>query len=75
MRMQAFISAMGQSWVHGPRLVGTVEHFIKTLVHHNRQTLTTIGRVATERRPTALCKLSKSFFEAFGRGDFMGFVV
>ena len=75
MGMQAFISAMGQSWVHGPRLVGTVEHFIKALVHHYRQTLATIVWVATERGPTALCKLSKSFFETFGCGDFMGFVV
>ena len=75
MGMQAFISAVGQSWVHSPRLVGTVEHFIKTLVNHNRQALTTIGRIATERGPSTLRKLCKSFFEAFGCGDFMGFVV
>jgi hypothetical protein len=36
MRMQALISTVGQSWVHGPSLVGTVEHFIKTLVDHYR---------------------------------------
>ena len=73
--MQAFIGAVGQSWVHGPRLVGTVEHFIKALVHHNRQALTTIGRVATERRPSTLRKLCKSIFETFGCGDFVGFDV
>ena len=74
-RMKALVGAVGQSWVHGPRLVGAVEHFVKALVHHNRQTLTSISRVTTERWPTALCKLCKCVLETFGRADFVGFVV
>ena len=73
--MKALVGAVGQSWVHGPRLVGAVEHFIKTLVHHNRQTLTTIGGIATERGPAALRKLCKCVLETFGCCDFVGFVI
>ena len=36
MRMQAFVSTVGEAGIHGPSLVGAVEHFIKALVHHQR---------------------------------------
>ena len=36
MRMQALVSPMGQARIHGPGLVGCIEHFINALVHHHR---------------------------------------
>ena len=64
MGVQAFIRAVGQTRVHGPGLVGAVEHFIKTLVDHNRQPLAAVLRVATQGRPTARHKLGKCLFES-----------
>ena len=73
--MQTFIGAVCQAWVHGPRLVGAVEHFIKTLVHHDGQALAAISRITTQGRPPAVCELFESLFKAIRRGDFMGLVV
>ena len=73
--MQAFISTMGQARVHGPGLVGAVEHFIKTLVHHQGQALTTIGGIATQGRPTARHKLCIGLLEAIGCFDLMGALI
>ena len=66
---------MGQARVHGPGLVGAVEHFIKALVHHNRQSLAAVLRVATQRRPTTRHKLGKGLFEPFRCFDIMGIPV
>jgi len=70
--VQALISAVGQARVHGPGLVGTVEHFIKALVDHNWQALAAVLRVATQRGPAASHELGKSLFESVRGFDGMG---
>lgn len=50
-RVQGFVGAMREARVHGPGLVGAVEHFVKALVHHQGQALPTECGVSTERRP------------------------
>jgi len=73
--VQALIGAVGQAGVHGPGLVGAVEHFVKTLVHHDGQALAAISRITTQRRPAPGHKGLVGGFEAFGRFDVMGLTV
>ena len=69
--MQTFVSAVCQAGVHGPGLVGAVEHFVKTLIHDDGQTLTTISRVTTQSCPAALGKLLECLLEPIGRFHFV----
>ena len=66
---------MGQAGIHGPCLVGAIEHLVKHLVHNQRQTLSAKRGVAPQRRPTAFNILRVGFFEPFGRCHRMGFNV
>ena len=68
MGVQALVSTMREAWVHGPGLVGAVEHLVKALVDDDGQALTTIGRVTTERGPSTGRELGKRLFEAVGGG-------
>ena len=67
MRRQSCIGTVRQAWVHGPSLVGRVHHLVKTLVHHQWQTLTAIRWVARKCWPAASDVLVVSLFETFGR--------
>ena len=73
--MQTLIGAVGQARVHGPGLVGAVEHFIKALVHHNGQALATIRRVTAECWPAPGNKGLVGRLEALGSFDLMGVAV
>ena len=68
MRMQGGVGAVRQARVHGPGLVGAVEHFVKHLVHHQRQALATKGGVAAQCSPTASYIAVIGLLEALGRG-------
>ena len=70
--VQRGVCAMREAGVHGPGLVGAVEHFIKALVDDQRQALTTKGRVATQCGPAAFHILGVRFFEALWRGHSVG---
>ena len=59
---------MRQARVHGPGLVGAVEHFVKHLVHHQRQALAAKGGVTAQRGPTASHIAVIGLLEALGRG-------
>jgi hypothetical protein len=48
---QALVGTVRKPRVHGPGLVGRVEHLVEALVDHDRQALTTVLGVATQRRP------------------------
>ena len=63
-RMQGLVSAVRQTGVHGPGLVGRVEHFVETLVHHKWQALPAIFGVATQGGPTTGDVLLVRGFEA-----------
>ena len=52
-RVQALVGAVRQAGVHGPGLVGRVQHLVEALVQHERQALAAVGRVAAQRRPAA----------------------
>ena len=66
--VQRGVSAVRQAGVHGPGLVGAVEHFVKHLVHHQRQALTAKGGVTAQRGPTASHIAVIGLLEALGRG-------
>ena len=44
--VQAFVRAVAQAWVHGPRQVGGVQCFVQRIVHGDRQSLTAVFRIA-----------------------------
>ena len=69
--VQALVCTVAQTWVHGPSLVGRVEHFVKALVDHKGQALTTELGVAAERGPATSHVLRIGFFEAVGCFDFV----
>ena len=71
MRRQAGMRAVRQAWVHGPRLVGRVQHFKEALVDHKRQSLATVFLFSAEGRPAALNVFGIGIFEACRRSDFM----
>ncbi len=65
--MERLIGAVRQAGVHGPGLVGAVEHFIQALVQHKGQALAAIGAVAGQGRPAAFHILGIGLFETLGR--------
>jgi hypothetical protein len=69
MCMQALVGTMAQAGVHGPGLVGAVEHLVEALVHDDGQPLPAVGRVHAQRRPAAFHVLGVGGLEALGRGD------
>jgi len=71
-RMQRGIGTVRQARVHGPGLVGAVEHFVEHLVDHQWQALAAVLGVAGQRGPAAVDVLGVGFLEAFGRGDRVG---
>ena len=74
-RMQGLVSAVRQARVHGPGLVGRIEHFIQAQIQRKRQSLAAVDRVCRQRGPTAFDVFGVSLFETFGRAHFMrGFV-
>ena len=66
--VQCRVRTMREAGVHGPSLVGAVEHFIKTLVDHQRQALAAKGRIAAQCRPAAFHIFGVRLFKALGRG-------
>ncbi|MPM82997.1 hypothetical protein SDC9_130060 [bioreactor metagenome] len=73
--MQSLIGAMRQTGIHGPGLIGAVEHFIKRRIEHEGQTLAAILRIAGQCRPATLDELRIRLLEALGRGDLVGLLV
>jgi hypothetical protein len=67
-RVQALVGAVRQAGVHGPGLVGAVEHLVEALVHHVRQALAAEGGVGRQRGPAAFDELRVGLLEALGRG-------
>jgi hypothetical protein len=74
-RVQALVGAVRQAGVHGPGLVGRVEHLVEALVHHHGQALAAVLGVAAQRRPAALDVLGVGLLEALGRGHLVGGLV
>ena len=74
-REQGRVGAVREARVHGPRLVGAVEHLVEALVHHQRQALAAVFRIARQRGPAALDVLGIGLLEALGRGDLVRFLV
>jgi len=73
--VQALVGAVAQARVHGPSLVGAVEHFVKALVDHERQPLATVFGVAAQGWPTAGHVLLVGGLETAGRAHLVrGFV-
>ena len=71
-RVQALISAVAQTRVHGPGLVGRVHHLVEALVDHKGQALAAELGVARQRGPAARHVLCVGFLEALGRGHRVG---
>ena len=69
--MQGLIGAMRQTGVHGPGLVGAVEHFVQRRIQHHGQALTAVFGVAGQCRPATFHKLGIGLLEAFGRSHLM----
>ncbi|OIQ72165.1 hypothetical protein GALL_462100 [mine drainage metagenome] len=67
--VQGRVSTMCETRVHGPGLVGAVEHFIKTLVDHQWQTLAAELGLAGQCRPTAFDVFCVRLLEAVGSSD------
>ncbi len=65
--VQRLVGAVRQARVHGPGLVGAVEHFVQALVEHERQALAAVLGVARQRRPAALDELGIGLLEALRR--------
>ena len=68
---QASMCTMRQAGVHGPSLVGRVQHFKEALIHHEGQALTAILFLRAECCPTTLHIFFIGFFETCGRLHFM----
>ena len=62
---------MRQAGVHGPSLVGRVQHFKEALIHHKGQALTAIFFLRAECGPTTLHIFFIGFFETCGCLHFM----
>ena len=67
--------AMRQAWVHGPSLIGGVQHFKEALIDHQGQSLTAVFFFGAQCRPAAFDVLGISIFEAGGCGHFMGVAI
>jgi hypothetical protein len=52
--MQGFVGAVRQARVHGPGLVGRVQHFVEALVQHKGQALAAVFRDRSSARPSRL---------------------
>jgi hypothetical protein len=70
--VQTLVRAMAQARVHGPGLVGAVEHFIETLVDHKRQALAAVLGVAAQRWPPPFNVGGVGGLEALGHGHLVG---
>ena len=75
MGVQGLVGTMRQTWVHGPGLIGTVEHFIQALIHHQRQVLPTVSRVCAQRWPAPSHILLKGSLKSIRGLHFMGVTV
>ena len=64
-----------QTGIHGPRLIGRIEHFKEALVDHQWQRLSAILFLGTESGPTRFNVLLVSVFEACRRCNFVGVAV
>ena len=63
---------MRQARVHGPSLIGRIEHFKEALVDHQGQGLSAIFFLGTERCPACVNVLLVGIFEAGRRCYFVG---
>ena len=72
MRMQGGMGTVREAGVHRPRLVGAVEHFVDTLVHHQWQTLPPVRRITAQAGPAAFDVLGVCGFETCRGRDLMG---
>ena len=72
MRMQTFIGAMRKTGVHGPCLIGRVEHLIKRIIERQRQALPTVNRVTRQCWPASFDELLIRCLEALWRCDGVG---
>ena len=63
---------MRQTGVHGPGLIGGIEHFKEALVDHQGQSLSAIFFLGTECRPARVNVLLVGIFEAGRRCYFVG---
>ncbi len=52
-RMQTLVSAMREARVHGPCLIGRVQHLVEGVVQHHRQSLATEPGIAGEGWPAS----------------------
>ena len=71
-RRQTSVCTMRQAGVHGPCLVGRVEHFKETLIDYQRKCLTTVFLFGAEGGPACFDVFLVSLFEACRRCNFMG---
>ena len=71
-RMQRLVGAVRQARVHGPGLVGRVEHLVHALVDQVRQALAAVGGVAAQRRPAAFDELGIGGLETGRCPDLVG---
>ena len=69
MGQQRGVGAVGEAGVHGPGLVGAVEHFVEHVVDALGQALAAEFRIAGQCRPAGFNVLRVGFLEALGRGD------
>ena len=72
---QAGVGAVAQAGVHGPGLVGRVQHFIDGLVDQDGQALAAPLRIRRQGRPAVFGVLLVGFLETIRRLDFVGFLV
>jgi hypothetical protein len=70
--LQALVGAVRQARVHGPGLVGRVQHLVEGVVQSHRQALAAVFRIAGQRRPAAFDVLLIRFLEALRRGHGLG---
>ena len=57
---------MREAGVHGPGLIGAIEHFIEALIDHQRQALAAELGVTGQRGPAGVDVLAIGFLETFG---------
>ncbi len=52
--LEAIVGTMQQVWRHGPGVIGGAEHLEQHGLQHSRQTLATVLRCSSQRRPAGL---------------------
>ena len=71
-RMQGIVGAVGQTRIHGPGLVGAVEHLVDRLIQRHGQALAAVVGVAGQRGPTTGHELAIGVGKTRRRGHGMG---